>query len=329
SATIEPYQDRPSAREELVPFLMGQFQGEGACDGETWLRRMAYWWDENPYAQAHPCRGWVLRSSGRVAGYLGTIPTLYEDAEGRQVPALIATSWAVEEGQRQAALPMGLLLQRQGRHCLLIDTTPSPEVQQLLLRWGWIGRTSMRRTLVLRGAAGAVLAGFSSREPPLWPPGLRVVTDLEPITHLRQSGVTGQLHKSYSLESLRWYLRSPMRRHFMVGLADDRGGLHAFLILTNRPMKGIPTWKVLDWYSAEAGPDMPQLLAWWLMDQAPDPEGVSWPFLNLTSFPGQQLWDELPSVYARDETVCHFYHLPPALAGQSIRSVMAEGDWGL
>lgn len=330
SASLEPFGDCPSARAELIPFLMRHFQGEGACDADLWQRRLSFWWDENPYVHAHACRGWILRAQGRLVGFLGVIPTLYEDAKGAPLPALIATSWAVDEEARHAALPMGLMLQRQARSCLLVDTTPSPEVQKLLHRWGWQANEVVRRSLVLRGASGSMLAGVMCHEPPDWPEGLRIVTEMAEVHHLHRAGISGRIQKHITSEYLRWYVSSPMREHHWVGVVDEAGGLHAGVVLTLRKVRGLPSWKVMDWFCPDLeNPKLLQLLIYWLMDHSPTPEGMNWPFISLAAFPGDPVWDDLPKVYSREETVCHFHSLPPSLAGTPLRHVMAEGDWGL
>lgn len=102
----------------------------------------------------------MLGAAGQIVGYLGVIPTIDEDPSGKPIPALIATTWAVAADQRNAVLPMGMMLQRQSRLALCVDTTPSPEEQALLNRWGWTSRTQIRRSLIIRGISLASLAGL-------------------------------------------------------------------------------------------------------------------------------------------------------------------------
>jgi len=329
AAQLEPFQDSISARAELVPFLTEQFQGEGACSDGQWMRRMAYWWDDNPFAQAHPCRGWVLRDTGRVVGYLGVIPTLYEDAEGKPVPALIATTWAVVEEHRNAALPMGMMLHRQGRNALLVDTTPSPEVQQLLQRWGWQSRPQIRRSLVLRGVLGRWLARLMDATLPDLPAKCQLVTDVSLIQkiHLARPGKSVQKH--ITPEYLRWYAASPMREHYFVGVVDAEGALTSYVMLTPKPIKGIPTWKVMDWFTTlETSAELAAIIGS-IAKHCPVGRGRFWPLISVASFLPDDPWQAVPEIYTRNERVSHHYWLPQAMDGQVIRPVMAEGDWGL
>jgi hypothetical protein len=328
-AQLEPFQDSPTARTELVPFLMAQFQGEGACDEQQWMKRMAYWWDENPFANAHPCRGWVLRDEGRIVGYLGTIPTFYEDMQWQPTPALIATTWAIAEEHRNAALAMGMMLQRQSRTALLIDTTPSPEVQALLHRWGWQASTQIRRSLVMRGASFAALAKMMSPEWSDLASGKEITTDLSRVTAICTARPRPAIQKHITPEYLRWYAASPMREHYFLGVVDDAGKLSSYLMLTPKYVKGLPSWKVMDWFTTqESKRELTAMIAH-LLSNSPAEHGNWWPLISLAAFLPDNPWAEVAQVYQRLEGVNHFYCLPPTLKGSPIRSVMAEGDWGL
>jgi hypothetical protein len=329
SAQLELFQDSPSTRTELAAFLKTQFLGEDACDEPQWLRRFAYWWDENPFAQAHPCRGWCLRDGDHMVGYLGTIPTLYEDATGKPIPALIATSWAVTEGHRHAALPMGMMLQRQGRDLLLVDTTPSPEVQALLTRWGWTPRMQVRRSLVVRGIPAALFAGVMNADLTKLGPEREVTTDVRRVRHISPGLAKGFVQKHITPEYLRWYAASPMRQHHFVGIVDQEGGLSSYVMLIAKPIRGVPTWKVMDWFTTLETNHELRLLIGWLIRHSPADHGNWWPFISLAAFLPDDPWQGVPQFYQREERISHFCWLPPALKDQPLRQVMAEGDWGL
>jgi hypothetical protein len=328
-AQISPFQDSPSARAELVPFLMRQFQGEGACDADQWLHRLAYWWDENPFADAHPCRGWLLRDADVVVGFLGVIPTWYEDACGTPVPALIATSWAVAEAHRHAALPMGMMLQRAGRDCVMVDSTPIPEVQRLLQRWGWTAQTQVRHSLVWRGALGGIQADIGGHAP--WPPreDRRIVSDPRLVTRIAQAPPSGRLQKHITPEYLRWYVKSPMREHHFLAVIDTGGTLSSYLIMTRRSLRGIPSWMVVDWFSTQPAHEELHALVFHLMDHSPGTEHCWSPFISLLSFPDDDAWKGLPVFFSREEAVCHHHWIPSRLTDSPVRHVIGEGDWGL
>lgn len=328
-AQLQPFHDHASARAELARFLKAQFFGENACDESQWLRRFAYWWDENPFAHAHPCRGWCLRDGNEIVGYLGTIPTLYEDAAGRPIPALIATSWAVAEGHRHAALPMGLMLQRQGRDLMLVDTTPSAEVQALLKRWGWTPRLAVRRSLVFRGIFAALFNGSMHPQIGDLEAGKEVTRDIRRVRRISPSAANSCVQKHITPDYLRWYLASPMRQHHFVGIVDQEGVLSSYVTLISKPMRSVPTWKVMDWFTSSSTNQELRLLIGWLMSHSPAEHGNWWPFLSLAAFLPDNPWLGIPQMYEREERINHFYWLPPALKGQPHRQVMAEGDWGL
>lgn len=328
-ARIEPFQDSPAARDELVPFLMAQFQGEGACTEAQWHRRLAFWWDDNPFAHVHACRGWVLRDGDRLTGYLGAIPTLYEDAGGNPVPALIATSWAVEEAHRNAALPMGMMLQRQGRALTMVDTTPSPEVQKLLAHWGWTARMDVRHSLLMRGTAGEMLATVMTFDAPELGSALKIITDVTRVSSIRAARPRQCVQKHITPEYLRWYLASPMRDHHFIGVVGPGGMLSSYLVVCQRSIKGLSAWTVVDWFTTSKTNVELHALVTWLMNHSPVEEAAWAPFISLTSFPGEDLWQGLPLAYTRDEKVCHHHWLPPSLKGMPLRPVLAEGDWGL
>jgi hypothetical protein len=328
-AQIEPFHDSASARLELVPFLISQFLGEGACNQEQWLKRMAYWWDENPFVSAHSCRGWVLRDTGQVVGYLGVIPTFYEDAFGKPIPALIATTWAIAEGHRHAALAMGMMLQRQSRSALLVDTTPSPEVQALLHRWGWISRTRIRRSLVIRGAPLACLAGLMNSDLLPLGNGLEITTNLHRVKSIGSARSQKTLQKHITPDYLRWYAASPMREHHFIGIVDAQGLLSSYMMLTPKSVKGVPSWKIMDWFTTQETNRELLAMIGHLIGKSPAAHGKWWPLISLAAFLPEDPWSGVSQAYQREETVNHFYCLPPDLKGQEIRSVMAEGDWGL
>ncbi len=326
---IEPFQDSASARAELVPFLMAHFQGEGACSEQQWQQRLVFWWDENPFAGAHPCRGWVLRASGKIVGYLGAIPTFYEDSLGEPVPALIATSWAVAESHRHAAVPMGLMLQRMGRAAVLVDTTPSPEVQHLLTRWVWSTCTDMRRRLILRGKFGLIQAIVTDTQPAPLATGLEIITDVRRVSAVHPSRPRRQVQKHITPDYLRWYMTSPMREHHFIGAVDASGMLSSYLTVAPKKLRGVPTWYVKDWFTVRENDAELQTLIGWLMQNSPADKGAWWPLISLPTFLPDDPWLGLPILYSREERLCHSHKLPPALDGLPIRRVLAEGDWGL
>src|SRR6185436_4976828 len=45
---------------------------------EFWLGRFRLWWDDNPAWDANATRGWTLMADGRIVGFVGVIPALFQ-----------------------------------------------------------------------------------------------------------------------------------------------------------------------------------------------------------------------------------------------------------
>ena len=120
-----------------------------------------------------------------------------------------------------------------------------------------------------------------------------------------------------------------MRAHHFIGVVNDQGQLSSYMILTPNSVKGVSSWKVMDWFTThDTNRELLAMLGH-LIGKAPSAHGNWWPFISLAAFPPEDPWSGVSHFYQREETVSHFYSLPPELKGQEIRSVMAEGDWGL
>lgn len=321
-ARLEPYQDSPAARAELAGFLARQFPVSGTCTEPEWQRRFAHWWDENPFAHAHPGRGWVLHQGREWVGYLGVIPALYDGPTGLPVPALMATSWVVAEGHRHAALPMGLALQRQGKDTLLVDTTPSLEVQRLLDRWGWLPTKQVRRSFIVR------VARLHSAADRLGA-GLHITGDLSRVESVNPARPRSCLQKHITPDYLRWYAAAPARRHSFLGIVDREGVLSSCLMITPGTVKRLPAWQVVDWFTCRENSHELQALVRWLMRHSPCAHGGWRPLISLAAFPPFDTWQGLPLLHQRAERINHYHFLPPGLRGVEMRHVLAEGDWGL
>ncbi len=224
---------------------------------------------------------------------------------------------------------MGLMLQRTGRDCVMVDTTPSPEVRRLLEHWGWKARTQVRHSIVLRGAIGSGLAAMGDSEP--WPmrEGRKIVTDPGLVTRVAPTNSPGRLQKHLTPEYLRWYVRSPMREHHFLAVIDGGGALSSCLVVTRRSLRGIPSWMVVDWFTAESSHEELRALVFHLMHQSPAGRHAWRPFISLVSFPGEDPWQGLPVIFSRDEFICHHHWIPARLADSPSRHVIGEGDWGL
>lgn len=324
---VLPYEDSAEARAELAPFLSGVFQD--GPDEARWLRRLAHWWDENPFCAPEDPRGWVLRCGGRLAGFLGVIPARYA-AQGKAVAALCGTSWYIEEGHRNAALPMLMAYQRLSRERLLVETTPSPEVRALLERGHWLGERRLRRVIQPCGAAGWISRWMLGERRSVLRPGRRVVTDVDEVRSLaRPWQQEGRFEKWITPEYLRWYAASTMRRHLFAGVVDEAGCLTTFAWFTPRG-RG-PTSRLIGIESFSTEPDAEE---WRALARVVARRGASWPglcprWLSFELFESDALGQALPGIPAGILPAFHYHKKPPALAWLPKHSVMAEGDFGL
>jgi len=319
---IEDYHDAPSTREELVTWLVAT--DSDGMEREIWLRRLAHWWDENPFASLRHERGWVLRHEGKIVGFLGLIPACYA-VNGVPTPAFIASTWRIDEEHRNASLPMLMRFKRLSAECVIADTTPTPRVQELLERSGWHCRTDIQRRFVPLGIFGKI---FWCRAWPALPAARRLVLEAALVKSVAApcAGTSG-LGKWITPEYLRWFAASKMRRHQFVGLVDDEGCLSSYLFLTHKRIRGIPAWMEIDHFTTAATHDELHALVGELVRRPSLLGGRR--LLSLAAFPGDPAWDAMPCLHQRQESVCHCFAIPEPLKNLPKHTVLAEGDWGL
>ncbi len=318
---IEDYQDHEAGRAELISWLVAT--DTHGLDAQVWRRRLAHWWDNNPFSALCPERGWVLRHEGRLVGYMGLIPARYV-VHGSPAPAYMASTWRVDEAHRNASLPMFMRLKRLGSQHLVVDSTPTPEVQELMRRSGWTVCGTVRKHFLALGLAGRMLHGRGS--PPL-SPGLRLTCDPEDVQSVAVGCHAADLVKGATPASLRWFMGSPMREHAFVGVVDAAGCLTSHLVLTPTRVRGIPAWLAVDHFTARSSHEELHALAGAVVRGGVLPRGRL--LLSLAAFPGDATWDGLRALHSREEQVCHHFLMPEAFKGLRKQTVLAEGDWGL
>jgi hypothetical protein len=104
--------------------------GQGPDSLENWRRL----WQENPAIRSFhaPSRiGWVLEDSGRIVGFLGTIPLLYEFA-GAQLLAAATCRFAVEFEYRAFSYLLVMAFFRQKDVQLFIDSSATPAAGKIM-----------------------------------------------------------------------------------------------------------------------------------------------------------------------------------------------------
>lgn len=318
---IEAFQDTPAAREELASWLARH--APDTLDASRWRQRLAYWWEENPFAALSTERGWVMRHEGRLAGFMALIPAAYA-VRGVLTPACIASTWCVEEAHRNASLPMLMKLRRLAATTLMADTTPTAEVQVMLQKSGWTPATDITRRFVPLGLLGLP---WRARWPRL-AQGRKITRDPGEVKSIAASFQRAdRIEKWITPEYLRWFAASPQRRHAFLGVIDAAGCLTSYLFVTPKSIRGIPAWMEIDHFTT--GEDFSELHAL-VGELVRNPALLGRErLLSLASFPGDAAWDIAPVLHQRPEHVTHHFAIPETFKTLPKHSVLAEGDWGL
>ncbi len=315
------YEDNPQARAELLDFL--QHTGELPAGQGTWVKRLAHWWDENPFATWHPYRGRILRVGGRVIGFGGTIPAGYALA-GQQVTVLLASTLRVDPEFPKAGLPMLLKMRKLSAEVPIFHTTPIPKLQHALEKMEAVCEKLVRRRFYPMGNFARLLGARTQ-----WPSldaAMTLITRVdEARAVLRPWRSVDRLEKWTSIESLNWYLTTPTRQQRFLGAVDAQGTLHSFLILSPRSIRGIQAWDIVESFTTRDTAEEIHALAGALI-RDPSLLPGSGPLLTVAAFPSDLTWDKTPSLMARDQQVCHYFMMPNQLRGVSKLTMMAEGD---
>jgi len=114
---------------------------EKATDGifkkEFWLDRFGYWWDRNSAMLPDISRGWILSGEDdEVGGFLGNIPVRYY-IKGQEKIVCCVTSWYVGEKYTKKSLNLLIPFLKQTVPVLLLDTTPTVKVANMLSHLGF------------------------------------------------------------------------------------------------------------------------------------------------------------------------------------------------
>jgi hypothetical protein len=315
---LQEYQDSPAERADLLAFLKrpgGLVPAQG-----TWEERTKHWWDDNPHADLHPCRGRMHRHEGGVVGFAGSIPAAYA-LDGRQLPVLLATTLEVLPEYPKVGLAMLLKMRSLSEEIPIIHTTPSPKLQHTLLKMDARAETHVQRRFFLTGT----LAKLSR-----WPrldAAMTLTTRIEDVLAIsRPYQKADRLEKWHSPESLRWQLSTPTRQQAFVGAIDASGTLHSFLILTPQRVRRLPAWDILEAFTTRDDFSELHALAGAVVRQPGLlPSRAS--LITTASFPGDPTWASSPALLTREQQVCHYFMLPEALRAVPKHTVMAEGDF--
>jgi hypothetical protein len=119
----------PQDYADLAMFL-SSFPGLAAARG-FWDSRFSLWWEANPAFGPAVERGWLLRDQGRVVGFLGNVPSLFQ-LDGEPVTAYNASTWMVLPEYRGRSLELLLRQLAAARQTVLFNGTPTEAVARLI-----------------------------------------------------------------------------------------------------------------------------------------------------------------------------------------------------
>lgn len=319
---IIPYPNEVVSRGAISAFL---HQVWPDISRQRWEDRLRHWWDLNPFVRHEGHLGTAALMNGELVGFGGYIPARFA-WQGNEVPGLYTTSFRVDPAHQAAAVKMFLSLRETMQDHVIVHSTALPRIQTALLRLGAKGETEVTCHYVVLGRLGRLHGRHR------WPSldrSVRLVTSLDEVTRIeRPYQRADRLEKWTSLESLRWYLASPMRRHRFVGAVDAAGVLTSFLMLAERCRRGVSTWDVVEAFSTREDYDEVLALVGCLV-RSPELLPGHKRLLTVTDFENEPAYAHMPALARRREKVCHYFLIPPAFRNVSKHTVLAEGDLGL
>lgn len=326
--SVKPVSPSLEDRNDLVAFLMNS---PGTVYSEVfWKNRLKHWWDDNPAASPDAPRGWILYCDAQIVGFLGCIPLHYR-YEGNEVLSVTASSWRVMEAHRSQSLRLFMPLYKLSQTMPVLNTSPNPAVKQILEKSGFLSRAQAHQHFFLMnpqlGGLLAMVFGKGKGFPDLSEQA-RLVTNLNEVKGIVSPVMqSGRLEKSISVEYLRWQLSSPVVRLQFLGSVDPNGVLSSYLVLQESRVKGIKSWMVVDWFSANPMTEEIGSMVGYVCQNPSFITGSSnFGFLVMTCLDDHDYWSSAPALYRREIPALHYFSLPKTLAVENKRCVIAEGD---
>ena len=276
SYRIDIVDGHTSEREELAEFLAafvvsGELEAprQGDDSSACWLRRMHWWWDENPFCQTDSPKGFILRTAqGEIVGYNGMIPLEYS-IDGEIVPSLLMTCFFVREKHRSAVLGMISKQRSLAAKYHLIDGSPSPEMRVLLGRLGYRKSGDRHQFVIPLGRMGGDVSHTLLEKL-----GMSIELDRRAIDTTSYLAFTpseieeipevedGKLRRRITVESLEWLTSVGSEKRAFIGLCDKYGSLQAYVIGIYKRRYGVKAFVLMDYVDLTPGKvAMPDLLA--------------------------------------------------------------------
>lgn len=226
----------------------------GDDEPAMWLQRMQWWWDDNPFSNDGSPQGHVLETEeGEIVGFSGYIPFEYS-RDDEVIPSLMTTSLMVRERHRAASMGLLMKLRGLGRKYHIVDGSPSPQVREMLLKFGYHQAGDRKQYLYPVSGAGSrwwnwLLKPFEwlyAKLPVSKDSGLYFVNDPEKLGTI-PTRRDGRIHRRLTVESLKWLSQSGTKKRSFVGLCQPDGSLLACAICVYKQRLGMTACIVMDY----------------------------------------------------------------------------------
>lgn len=295
----------------------------GDDDPSVWMRRMRWWWDENPNCRPDSPRGFLLRHGGDgLVGFSGFIPFTYE-CGGDEIPTLVTTTLFVRSRHRCAVMGLVARQRELGRSHQIIDGSPSPEMCRLLEKLGYKhagDRSQFFFPTRLLGGTAARLAftacGWSFPLPCADEAGgLRLVTD--PLHWPEPSPPDdGRIRRTSDTGTLAWLARAGTEPRGFFGLLDEESAPLVRALGVYKKRAGIKACLLLDYQDHHPGGAGMGLLVRKLLDDPASGLDPATAMIVVSSFgakphhgapgrrAGSHLYYHLPSPWHRHPRIC-------------------------
>jgi hypothetical protein len=125
----------PDNYSDLATFL-GGFENETKSK-DTWRQLFRYWWEKNPAFSQDFERGWILSDNGKIAGFIGNIPSYFQ-LMGKKTTVFTISTWHVLPEYRGQSIELLFRIMDANPDALLFDTTPTEIVANILTSFDFL-----------------------------------------------------------------------------------------------------------------------------------------------------------------------------------------------
>lgn len=239
-------QDGRVDRDELARY-MANFVTENQYTFEDWRARLKFYWDLNPVHDLKGPTGWALVEKGRICGFLGAIQTRYQNSQGEIKPGLSATSWRVDPEFRSQSMLLFMKYMQAKKEFLLIDTTPTPDVEKILSAFKFEGPYLSNNFLWPLGQSAVSRGFWGFVTPPAWSRarGERLTRDRLRNLQVDFRPPAGFFERRIDRELLDWYAFEGIREKHLYGLVEG-SNLVGYILFLKEIFRSLPILRAVD-----------------------------------------------------------------------------------